>query len=279
MGRIRLVTQETLGFKVWRGFPRAMIESHAHTELEWNFLLSGSMRYFIGGRFYEIQAGRLAVFWAGIPHVLREIGAGTECIWVTLPLAWFMQWRISGPVSRRLLSGEILFEPEGATGQTEWDRTLLSHWVENMRSASADWRRVVMLEAEARLRRLALALDRHTSPLAPGTPAGPALARVTAFIGCHYREDLSIAQIAGHAGLHPNYLMQLFKRSCGMGLWEYVLRLRISHAQRLLLMSNATILDVAYDSGFTSASRFYETFRRLTGQTPGHFRRWALTPR
>ena len=73
--------------------------------------------------------------------------------------------------------------------------------------------------------------------------------------------------------MHPNYLMQLFKRNCGMGLWEYVQRLRISHAQRLLLMSDAKILDVAYDSGFASASRFYESFNRLCVQTPKDYRR------
>lgn len=76
--------------------------------------------------------------------------------------------------------------------------------------------------------------------------------------------------------MHPNYLIPLFKRNCGMGLWEYVQRLRISHAQRLLLMSDAKILDVAYDSGFASASRFYECFNRLCGQTPKDYRRQAL---
>jgi AraC-like DNA-binding protein len=185
------------------------------------------------------------------------------------------QWKMAEPMARRLLSGEIIFEPKESAEQTEWDRALLSRWARDMQGASADWRRVVLLEVEARLRRLALGLAQHGVPAAKA-PAGSTLERVTAFIGRHYREPLSIARIAREAGLHPNYLMQLFKRNCGMGLWEYVQRLRISHAQRLLLMSDAKILDVAYDSGFASASRFYECFNRLCGQTPKDYRRQAL---
>jgi len=272
MRKVQPVEQKTLGFGVWSGFPQPMRQTHAHTELEWNFLICGSMRYFIGGRFCQIPAGRLAVFWAGIPHVLINSDAKTECIWVTLPLAWFMQWQMAEPMVRRLLSGEIMFEPKESAEQTEFDLALLSRWARDMQSASADWRRVVLLEVEARLRRLALGLAQHGAPAADA-PAGSALERVTAFIGRHYRESLSIARIAREAGLHPNYLMQLFKRNCGMGLWEYVQRLRISHAQRLLLMSDAKILDVAYDSGFASASRFYESFNRLCVQTPKDYRR------
>jgi transcriptional regulator GlxA family with amidase domain len=55
-------------------------------------------------------------------------------------------------------------------------------------------------------------------------------------------------------------------------LREYVARLRVSHAQRLLLTSDAKILEVMLESGFRSASRFYETFAKIAGQSPRAYR-------
>jgi AraC family transcriptional regulator, melibiose operon regulatory protein len=266
----RKVEHTTIGFKVWRGFPGTMLASHMHGELEWNFLLTGTTRYFLAGRFCEIPAGRLAVFWAGMPHVMSTSQKPCELIWVTLPLAWFMQWGLPEEFTQRLLRGELLLEPDRSLEPL--DRLLLARWVEDMKSGQPEAKRVVLLEVEARLRRMALGSDKHDAARhATGEGSSP-IEKVTEYIGNHYREELSVVLLSKLAGLHPNYLMQLFKRRCGMGLWEYILQLRTSHAQRLLLMTDAKVLDVALDSGFGSASRFYETFTRLCGQTPRQYR-------
>jgi AraC family transcriptional regulator, melibiose operon regulatory protein len=73
-------------------------------------------------------------------------------------------------------------------------------------------------------------------------------------------------------GLNPNYAMTVFREGCGLSLWEYVTRLRISHAQRLLLTTDWTMERVALDCGFGSSSRFFAAFRRICGMTPRQYR-------
>ncbi|MDQ3162918.1 MAG: helix-turn-helix domain-containing protein [Actinomycetota bacterium] len=51
-----------------------------------------------------------------------------------------------------------------------------------------------------------------------------------------------------------------------------MLRLRVSHAQRLLLTSELPVEQVARESGFSSSTSFYRTFRRLCGCTPRAYR-------
>jgi AraC-like DNA-binding protein len=52
-----------------------------------------------------------------------------------------------------------------------------------------------------------------------------------------------------------------------------VLRLRVNHAQRLLLSTTRTISSVALESGFGSSGRLYAAFAKLVGQTPSAYRK------
>lgn len=267
----------SFGFHVWRGQPAAMASAHRHGDVEFNFVVRGRMRYFLGGRFQQIPQGRLGGMWAGLPHRLVEIDRGTECIWVTLPLAWFLAWNLPSLFTRRLLAGELMVEPD-ASREPE-DRRQLERWLDDLKSGEGERRRLAVLEVEARVRRLALArapIARKTKQARDGSTSGPGGApveRMAGYIAENFRGELSVEQIAGAAGLHPNYAMTLFKRACGMSIWAYLTRLRVSHAQLLLASSQAKVLDVALESGFGSASRFYETFSKVVGRTPKQYRR------
>ena len=59
----------------------------------------------------------------------------------------------------------------------------------------------------------------------------------------------------------------------GLPPYRYVLERRVEHACGLLKDSQRSIADVAYASGFSSQAHLTMNFRRLTGMTPGRFRR------
>jgi transcriptional regulator GlxA family with amidase domain len=62
--------------------------------------------------------------------------------------------------------------------------------------------------------------------------------------------------------------MNVFKKSTGMSLGEYVTLLRLSYAQALLMKEDINILQIAMDSGFGSVSAFNKCFRKQSGMTP-----------
>jgi AraC family transcriptional regulator, melibiose operon regulatory protein len=100
------------------------------------------------------------------------------------------------------------------------------------------------------------------------------MANITRFIARNYRDPLTVQTIADHAGLHAKYLMRVFKKQCGSSVWEYLTRLRVSHAQRLLITSDMKVLDVAMESGFSSVAPFYAAFAAHTrGLRPLDYRR------
>jgi transcriptional regulator GlxA family with amidase domain len=73
--------------------------------------------------------------------------------------------------------------------------------------------------------------------------------KLAAFMGAHYREEIGVEEIARAANLNANYAMTLFRQKCGLGLWEYVLRRRVSNAQHLLLPSERKMDHIARASG------------------------------
>ena len=93
------------------------------------------------------------------------------------------------------------------------------------------------------------------------------------FVAQHYTEKISAEQISKAAGLHPNYAMSVFKKALGITLVDCLTQHRVSHAQRLLATRNDKIIDIAFESGFSSLSRFHEAFGRWCGCSPKDYRK------
>lgn len=260
--------ESELGFRVWRMRNSGhMAAPHTHPDIEVNYLLDGGFSYLHGGAITRVEPGRFTVLWGGVPHQTVAPGIVGHGIWITLPLAWVLQWQLPHGLQDRLLRGEIV-----SAGPEPSDRPQLERWLEDANSRNPGRRRVLLLEMEARFHRLALATPRHRSHAGP-EGAGQ-IARVTRFIAEHYREPLTVPAIAADAGLHPKYLMRVFKKQCGVSVWEYVTRLRVSHAQRLLITTDSKVVDVALESGFASVAPFYQAFAAYAGpERPLAYRR------
>lgn len=261
------------GFGVWRRDPRyKMSAAHTHSNIELNFLRSGRVYYLHGGVRRTVMAGHLAVFWAGVPHQTLTSAESGDGIWIQLPLSWLLQWNLPRDLAGRLLAGEFF--------QFEFAPTLPERWLGFFQSGDDERNSVLLLELHASLAGLALELPPAATPAPPATDSIGAgggdqhISRMTAFIAAHYHdESLTIDDIARVVNLRPHYLTSLFKRRCHVSLWEYVTRLRISHAQRLLVTTDLRVLDVALESGFSSLAPFYNAFARYCGMRPLAFRK------
>jgi AraC family transcriptional regulator, melibiose operon regulatory protein len=250
-----------------------------HNEIELNLLQRGSLTYLLGGEKITLQAGRIAAFWAAIPHQIIGAVGHADYFVVTLPLSWFLQSRFSQALVQPILHGRVVRDPLPPNDGR--DATLFAQWVDDLQSNDITRQQIVMLELEARLRRLELALPPPSSaqgqrprPVTSLTGHGALTVaeRMAAYIALHYTDRLRIEDIGRHVDLHPNYAMNLFRRTFGMTLVEFVTQHRVSHAQRLLAITHDKILDVALSSGFSSLSRFNDAFRRACGCSPRSYR-------
>jgi AraC-like DNA-binding protein len=91
------------------------------------------------------------------------------------------------------------------------------------------------------------------------------------------RENLAhpwtVEEMAVIMGLGTTAFTEKVKSYSGFSPLNYLINLRISEAIRLLKSSTLSLTDIALDTGFYSSQHFSTTFKKLTGYTPGHFRR------
>lgn len=88
----------------------------------------------------------------------------------------------------------------------------------------------------------------------------------------HLSEGLLMADVAKHLGVTRARLFEMFKRGTGMTPNDFLLQARIKKARELLLASDRTVTDIAFETGFSSSQYFSTVFRKYTGQAPVAFR-------
>lgn len=262
----------TLGFHVSDAPANRMAKPHRHDEIEITVLEVGWIDYLFGGRRIRNQAGELCVRWAAIPHQSVDFEPGGVHYSLKVPLAWFLNWRLPESLVNRLLGGEMLMEAEADSGCS--DLAMMRRWHAAFVSNDREAHRMILLEAEARLLRLALRRGPAGESAGSGGPAGRLgkFERMTVFIAGNYTRDIAVADVAAAAGMHPNSAMRLFRQSSGLSVLEYLTMHRIWHAQHLLAEGRLKVRDVAGACGFNSPNRFYAAFKRLVGRQPTEFR-------
>jgi AraC-like DNA-binding protein len=91
------------------------------------------------------------------------------------------------------------------------------------------------------------------------------------------RENLAhpwtVEEMAVIVGLGTTAFTEKVKSYSGFSPLNYLINLRISEAIRLLKSSTISLTDIALDTGFYSSQHFSTTFKKLTGYTPGHYRK------
>lgn len=261
------------GFSCTLWTPTRMPRSDRHNEVELNFLERGRLVYLLGGRKVEVRAGALTAFWACVPHQIRAFEGVDRYYVMTIPLTWFLQWRLCKRLAHGILNGEVLADASRSTTDPE----LFAEWTDDLASPSRERHRACALEVEARITRLASSLATPGRADSPGTHVGPEVGlsyaeKMAGFVALHYRRAISVEEIAASVGLHPNYAMTLFQEAFGTTLVKHLTQHRLHHAQRLLAVSDDKATEIAFACGFGSVSRFYESFGQAFGCTPRQFR-------
>jgi AraC-like DNA-binding protein len=93
----------------------------------------------------------------------------------------------------------------------------------------------------------------------------------------HFHRNISrpvpVAELARAAHLSVSHFSRLFEADLGLRPKPYMLKARLSHAKRLLLLGDCNITEAALASGFATSAHFAGAFRRAFGTTPSGYRR------
>lgn len=98
------------------------------------------------------------------------------------------------------------------------------------------------------------------------------MAEACLFIVHNCTSPLTLDQVAEHMGMSKSHFAHLFKDYTDMTFVDFLLRERVRRAMALFQNPSTRIIDVAFDSGFSSISSFNRAFKKHTGLTPTQYR-------
>ncbi len=254
-------------------------EWHYHPEFELTLTLNSRGQRFIGDSIASYDDGDLALLGPNLPHTwcsAEAIDPGRPHHAVVM---WFTEAWAAG------ITGQL--------AEMRAVRPLLAEagrGVVFSREAAAAARPIIATIPERppadRLLRLMevlalLATDADRAPIAgPGSdrlsvasPDQPRIERVLDHLHAHYREPVSVAELAEVAALSPSGFHRLFRRHTRLTVTAYLAQLRIGQACALLVNGDRPIAHVAEAVGYANLANFNRQFRAAKGMTPRDFRR------
>ena len=206
----------------------------------------------------------------------RAIGPGSA--FVALPTVWHRyrpdegtgwteSWvELRGPTVDRLCKQQVL-KPRRAVYRNA-DASGLGEALESVHACARGAGTSFDPELAARAMGVLAAWTRlsHTPNTLPQSTA--AILAAERHLAAHCTEHLNINDLAKQQGVAYSHFRKLFQQHTGFAPWQYVLRLRLVRARRLLMSTDATLESIAEQLGFSSAFHFSTVFKRVHGQSP-----------
>ncbi len=115
----------------------------------------------------------------------------------------------------------------------------------------------------------------HTEVFRNTTKLIPEIAKALSYITTNY-QTLCEKDVANVCGLSPNYFSTLFKKQMDISFRDYLIDIKITESEKLLLTTSKSITDIAAEVGFSTTSHYISLFHKKKGVTPAQFRKLTL---
>ncbi len=246
---------------------------HWHDELEFIYVLSGDIRYLINGERITMRAGE-GIF-VNTRQLHRILIGSTDCELLCLifsPMILCTTKYVTGKLVQPILSaGDLpyLLLKEDVV----WQRVILNRIADIYQSTvNGDEE----LEIIAHLYSLwgQIVKNVRVGENKKNTE-DDTLMRVKTMIGfiqSSFGEQVSLRDICESGSIGKNKCTALFKKYTNMSPVDYLRYYRVEKSMELLKLTDMTITEIAYATGFAGASYYAETFRKYMNCSPMQFR-------
>lgn len=265
MNRIKSLKSEGSGMSLYRKTISKPVSMHLHDYYELEIVLAGTGEQILNGTGYPIGPGCVYFltpidFHAITPHGVLHIAhlAFEESMLTPQMRLLFMNRR----------DNYIFSDDDRITQTLKMLFDLLLRETKQEDAYSAPFRRDVL---ELMLLTLSRAADHAPHPQVFAATAQ--MQRSMQYVFCHFREEITLGQVAQQSGYSPNYFSKLFHDQTGERFVDFLAKLRLNYARMLLRSTDLPVCVVAEKSGFGSAASFHRHFQAACGCAPSQTRR------
>ena len=101
----------------------------------------------------------------------------------------------------------------------------------------------------------------------------PHIKNIRKYIEKHYKESITLEDIASAVHLTPQYCCTLFSKYMGQTLFDFIATQRIEQAKGLLITTNHSLGEISEECGFCDYNYFLRIFKKITGMNARNYRK------
>lgn len=260
-------------------YPNYAAESHWHDDVEFIVILSGSMDYNINGEIISLQKGE------GIFVNARQFHYGfsashEECIFICIllhPVLLCSSPAVEQKFVLPLITNEAI-PYHKLTTATPWEAHILiylENMYDNRDSDTAELRILSLSHALWETLYTHMNIDKPGS--SPRSHQLTTLKNMISFIQTHYKEKIGLTDICKTGNVGKTTCSTIFMKYTNQTPIEYLTDYRLRKSIELMASTDMTLAEIAYETGFSGASYFTETFRKCFGCSPSEYRKQLLS--
>ncbi len=92
-------------------------------------------------------------------------------------------------------------------------------------------------------------------------------------LNSNFTQDISLLQLSKQIGVSPTYLSSVFKKETNTNFVEYLCKLRLDYAKKLIKSNKYSISEVCLKCGYRNLSHFLRSFKQTYGMTPKEYQK------
>ncbi len=244
------------------------ISTHRHEETELIIVLSGTMRITVDTQTYILHPNDTMIINSFAAHAMTTESSGVICsVLFNFPRVM--------PYFKRYISTSYVCNSSLYPDQDDRELCRAVARIARQASRSAGNGELMLYSLFYHLiyvlntKYASQNSEGHTSD--PGNPQR--IRQVLTYIQNHYREPVTLDDLAKVIHITPQYLSRLFREFTGESVLAYITSVRLNFAYLKLFDTNLSLEDIARDTGFSSVRSFSSAFKQAYGQTPGEYRK------
>jgi len=263
---------------ITRKLPLKSVDNiHSHNNFELNFITSGTGRRIVGDNISGFEKGDLVLMGPDLPHCWelspQEEESTSFCIVTHFSEDIMKSDFFKMPELEKVM--ELLKQSERGLRFRVDDHAEIQETLERMTSLEGLEYYIEMLKVFNLLLQVT-DRDKLSNPIDRAEVFSKNLEKVNKvyeYVFQNIQEGIKLDEAAALLNMAPSSFCRFFKKKTDITFMEYVKRVRVGMAAKLLAESDRQITQICFESGYNNLANFNHYFKSIMGKTPSEYRK------
>ncbi|WP_346854654.1 AraC family transcriptional regulator [uncultured Draconibacterium sp.] len=250
---------------------------HSHKNYELNFILSGSGKRIVGNNISGFEKNDLVLLAPNVPHcweiTATDEGETAKCIVIHF--------------YENLITSDFFNKPElesivNLLHKAEAGIFFNGSSISKIKALLKELTQKSGLESYIGLLRIfKYLIECENKEFLSRQPVGVSdfdkdfdkINKIYEYVFKHIHQEIKLSEVSALLNMAPGSFCRFFKKKTQLTFMDYVIKIRVGYAAKMLAETNKQITEIAYDCGYNNLANFNHYFKKIMQKTPSGYRK------